>query len=31
MEIEFSPTQRQHAAWKYLQDRTTTSILYGGS
>ena len=31
MEIEFSPTQRQHVAFKYLQDRSTTHMLYGGS
>lgn len=31
MTIQFEPTVRQHLAWTYLQDRTTTHILYGGS
>lgn len=31
MEIVLSPTKRQHSAWKFLQDRITTHILYGGS
>lgn len=31
MIIEFKPTPKQHEAWKYLQDKTTTHILYGGS
>ena len=31
IEIDFIPTHRQHLAWSYLQDKTTTHILYGGS
>lgn len=31
MEIVFKPTIKQHQAWKYLQDKTTNHILYGGS
>lgn len=31
MEITFQPTLLQHKAWKYIQDKTTNHILYGGS
>lgn len=31
MEINFAPTLVQHQAWKYLTDKTTSHILYGGS
>lgn len=31
MEITFSPEPKQHLAWQYLHDKTTTQILYGGS
>lgn len=31
MEITFKPEQKQHLAWQYLHDKTTTQILYGGS
>ena len=29
--ITFKPTEKQHDAWKCLQDKTTSMILYGGS
>lgn len=31
MNIDFKPTLKQHQAWKYLNDKTTNFILYGGS
>jgi PBSX family phage terminase large subunit len=31
MVIDFKPTLKQHEAWHFLQDKTTTHILYGGS
>jgi len=31
MKINFTPTIKQFQAWKYLNDKTTTEILYGGS
>ena len=31
MEITFEPFPRQHIAWKYLQDKKTIHILYGGA
>lgn len=31
MIIQFEPTRRQHIAWTYLQDNSTTHLLYGGS
>jgi hypothetical protein len=31
LEIEFKPFKQQHIAWKYLEDKTTQHVLYGGS
>lgn len=31
MDIEFHPFKQQDIAWKYLEDKTTQHILYGGS
>lgn len=31
MDIEFKPELKQHIAWQYLTDQTTTQILFGGS
>jgi phage terminase large subunit len=31
MDITFKPEPKQHLAWTYLNDKTTTQILYGGS
>jgi len=30
-EINWKPTKKQYQAWKFLQDKQTTEILYGGS
>ena len=31
MEIDFTPTAKQHRAWEYLHDGTTSEVLFGGS
>ena len=31
MEIDFTPTAKQHKAWEYLHDNTTSEVLFGGS
>jgi phage terminase large subunit len=31
LEINFQPTPKQHLAWEYLHDNTTSEILFGGS
>jgi len=31
MKIDFKPTIKQHKAWDYLHDDTTSEILFGGS
>lgn len=31
MEIDFTPTDKQHVAWEYLHDNETSEVLFGGS
>jgi len=31
LEIDFTPTAKQHRAWEYLHDGTTSEVLFGGS
>ena len=31
MEINFTPTKKQYDTWEYLNDRTTTEVLFGGA
>ena len=31
MEINFTPTEKQHQAWEFLHDTTSSEILFGGS
>tara|TARA_R110002074_G_scaffold1973_3_gene11875 strand:+ start:1970 stop:3295 length:1326 start_codon:yes stop_codon:yes gene_type:complete len=31
LEINFEPTAKQHIAWDYLHDKTTSEVLFGGS
>jgi len=31
LEIDFTPTAKQHKAWEYLHDGTTSEVLFGGS
>jgi len=31
MKIDFTPTIKQHQAWEYIHDKTSSEILFGGS
>ena len=31
MDIDFKPTEKQHQAWEFLHDTTTSEVLFGGS
>jgi PBSX family phage terminase large subunit len=31
LEIDFTPTDKQHVAWEYLHDNETSEVLFGGS
>jgi PBSX family phage terminase large subunit len=31
LEINFTPTEKQHQAWEFLHDTTSSEILFGGS
>jgi len=31
LEIDFTPTDKQHVAWEYLHDSETSEVLFGGS